>query len=193
MANLVSVCLLVVTASAFQLPPPLGKLAGTAALISTLVGPPVDPLATATTDATSSALQVDIKVEKVNPSALARELYFKRDRLKLVGQDLLDATKKLTEDVADILILPPPDVKVTPPADTTKATRDLSIGRGRAVVNGEPVYVEVRSEKSDLTIKFISPLLPKLPFFEATNAERLEPIALPVSYTHLTLPTIPLV
>lgn len=163
--KLILAALVLASASALQSPAP--KAFGVAAVASAaFVG---GPLAAPAVDVSPTTLVVNVKSD-VDPLAAAKNVFQHRSQLQTAVKDFIGDVKQLGTDLDGVL--PAADVNVALPEDWKQAGRDALVGQGRVVVNDKPVYFEVDSKEGFLTVKVLSPMLPKLPFLTPTDEQR---------------------
>mmetsp|Transcript_31543 Transcript_31543/g.46550 ORF Transcript_31543/g.46550 Transcript_31543/m.46550 type:complete len:314 (+) Transcript_31543:134-1075(+) len=157
------IILLLPISSAFQTP--IRNVVGGAAAAAALVGAPL--IAPAQED-TPTALVLDVKTNS-DVVGIAKSVFSHRGQLQQAFKDFLSDAKQLEKDLDGVV--PLPEVSLTAPSDVKQAARDALSGQARVVLNGNPVYFEVDSQEGFLTLKAVSPLIPKLPLLAPTPAE----------------------
>jgi len=156
--------LFVVSSVALQTPVRsfIGGATAAAALVSTPLQAPAQDAVPPTT------IVVDVK-SKSDIAGTAKDAFAHRGQVQQAFKDFLGSVKILESDLDGVVS--PPEVSIRSPSDAKQAARDALSGQARLLVNDNPIYFEVDSQEGFLTLKAVSPLIPKLPLLDPTPAE----------------------
>jgi hypothetical protein len=144
------------------------KWVGAAAMATTLVvSPLLDLLPASAVDVPTTDFVVRIDV--TDPKALAKSVFDHRGAIVNAGKHFLQSVKKIAADLDGVVPSNAASASLRLPSDPKAAAREAASGKGRVVVNGSPILIEMESEKDFLSLNVLvsSPFLPKIPFLPA--------------------------
>lgn len=165
-----AILLLPISIVALQTPTTRNFVGGATTAAAALMGAPlIAPAAEDVAVVPTTALVVDVKTNS-DVVDIAKNVFSHRGQVQQALKDFLNSAKQLEKDL-DGVLPPPPEVSLSVPSDAKQAARDALSGQARVMLNGNPVYFEVDSQEGFLTLKAVSPLIPKLPLLAPTAEE----------------------